>query len=209
MIQPARPPGTNDRAICSTCRKPAVVTSPTRAPLPSRMALVAMVVPCSTSPISPAPTPAAAHTCSMPRSTPTDWSSGVDAVLARQVSPDVVVDQQYVGERPADIDPEPVTHVDLLGAAGWLDDTGVRQSVISASDRPSRPRYTASLCSPSSGPARRTDPGVADSFGKTFCIGSSPNSGARSERSPRVRRSAGRRSCPAPGRSARTGRRSH
>ena len=31
--------------------------------------------------------PAAAHAWSMPRSTPTDWSSGVEEVLARNVAP--------------------------------------------------------------------------------------------------------------------------
>ncbi len=87
MIQPARPPGTNDRAICSTCRKPSVVTSPTVAPLPSRIALVATVVPCSTWAIALRSTPACAQTMSMPCSTPTDWSCGVEAVLARQVDP--------------------------------------------------------------------------------------------------------------------------
>ncbi len=72
MIQPARPPGTNDRAICSTCRNPAVVTRPTLAPLPSRIAFVPMVVPCSTSPMSPCAIPAIWQTFSMPCSTPTD-----------------------------------------------------------------------------------------------------------------------------------------
>ena len=87
MIQPARPPGTKDRAICSTCRKPLVVTRPTVAPLPSRIALVATVVPCSTCATSASEISAASQTWLMPLSTPTDWSAGVDAVLARQVSP--------------------------------------------------------------------------------------------------------------------------
>ena len=83
MIQPARPPGTKDRAIWSTWRKPWVVTSPTRAPLPSRIALVATVVPWKTSPTALRSMPAAAQAWSMPRRTPMDWSSGVDEVLAR------------------------------------------------------------------------------------------------------------------------------
>src|SRR5690348_597676 len=87
MIQPARPPGTNERAICRTCRNPAVVTRPTRAPLPSRIALVATVVPCRTWPIASTEVEAAAQTFSMPVSTPTDWSCGVDWVLARYDAP--------------------------------------------------------------------------------------------------------------------------
>ena len=87
MIQPASPPGTKERAICSTCRKPFVVTSPTVAPLPSRIALVATVVPCSTWATSDSSIPAAAHTWPIPLSTPTAWSAGVEAVLARQVLP--------------------------------------------------------------------------------------------------------------------------
>ncbi len=87
MIQPARPPGTKERAIWSTWRKPWVVTSPTRAPLPSRIALVATVVPCRTWATSPSEMPAASQTWLMPCRTPTDWSAGVEAVLARQVSP--------------------------------------------------------------------------------------------------------------------------
>ena len=83
MIQPASPPGTNERAICSTCRNPAVVTRPTFAPLPSRIALVATVVPCSTWPTSASEVAAAAQAFSMPVSTPTDWSWGVEGVLAR------------------------------------------------------------------------------------------------------------------------------
>ena len=87
MIQPASPPGTNDLAICRTWRKPWVVTSPTRAPLPSRIAFVATVVPCRTWAMSASVIPAEPHTFSIPRSTPTDWSSGVEAVLARYVPP--------------------------------------------------------------------------------------------------------------------------
>ena len=87
MIQPASPPGTNERAICSTCRKPFVVTSPTVAPLPSRIALVATVVPCSTCATSLMSMPASAQTRPIPVSTPTAWSAGVEAVFARQVAP--------------------------------------------------------------------------------------------------------------------------
>jgi hypothetical protein len=67
--------------------EPPVVTSPTMAPLPSRIALVATVVPCSTEATSDRPMPAAAQTCSMPYSTPMAWSAGVEAVFARQVAP--------------------------------------------------------------------------------------------------------------------------
>nr|WP_241994933.1 hypothetical protein [Kribbella sp. VKM Ac-2568] len=48
---------------------------------------MATVVPWNTSPISDIGTPAAVHARSMPRSTPIDWSSGVDEVLARYVCP--------------------------------------------------------------------------------------------------------------------------
>ena len=87
MIHPARPPGTYERAICSTCRKPLVVTSPTVAPLPSRIAFVATVVPCSTCATSDRAMPASSQTFPMPASTPTAWSAGVDAVFARHVRP--------------------------------------------------------------------------------------------------------------------------
>ena len=87
MIQPASPPGTYDRAICSTWRNPSVVTRPTRAPLPSRIALVATVVPCSTCAISRGSTPAAAQTFARPLITPSAWSAGVEGVLARHVRP--------------------------------------------------------------------------------------------------------------------------
>ncbi len=48
---------------------------------------MATVVPCSTWPISAGSTPASAQTLSMPASTPTDWSAGVEGVLARWVAP--------------------------------------------------------------------------------------------------------------------------
>jgi hypothetical protein len=49
--------------------------------------LVATVVPCSTDATSDSSMPASAHALPMPVSTPTDWSAGVEAVLARQVRP--------------------------------------------------------------------------------------------------------------------------
>jgi len=52
------------------------------------MALVATVVPWKTSPTELRSMPAAAHAWSMPRRTPTDWSSGVEDVLARKVAPE-------------------------------------------------------------------------------------------------------------------------
>ncbi len=118
MIQPASPPGTNERAIWSTCRKPSVVTSPTVAPLPSRIALVATVVPC--------------RTCG--DSGPVDaglLADLVDAVqhpdglvvgrgggLGPPGGPGALVDEQHVGEGTADVDPEAIAHVlrSLMGS---------------------------------------------------------------------------------------------
>ena len=56
---------------------------PTRAPFPSRMVLVATVVPCITWVIEAGSTPALSHTRSMPLSTPTEESCGVDGTFAR------------------------------------------------------------------------------------------------------------------------------
>ncbi len=72
MIHPASPPGTKDRAICRICRNPLVVTRPTLAPLPSRIAFVAIVVPCRIAPTWSSVMPASWQTFSMPLSTPTD-----------------------------------------------------------------------------------------------------------------------------------------
>src|SRR6478752_3852111 len=115
MIQPARPPGTNDRAICSTCRKPWVVTSPTTAPLPSRIALVPTVVPCSTWAISVCAIPASSQTFPIPRSTPMDWSWGVDAIFVRQVSPL----SEFTSSTSVNVPPTSTPSRKLMGPPGW------------------------------------------------------------------------------------------
>ena len=118
MIQPASPPGTNDRAICSTCRKPWVVTRPTRAPLPSRIALVATVVPCSTCATSREPD--AGRVADLG-----DAAQHADALVLRRrggLGPPgaaaVLVDQQDVGEGPSDVHAQPVAHRVLLSWSG-------------------------------------------------------------------------------------------
>ena len=83
IIQPASGPGVHDRAKCRICLKPCVVISPTVAPLPSSTALVATVVPCMMPSMSPGATSAKRQILSMPASTPTDGSAGVDGVLTR------------------------------------------------------------------------------------------------------------------------------
>ena len=81
-IQPNNGPGVHDLARWSMYSKPAVVSRPTRAPLPSRTALVATVVPCNTSEMSDGEMPAFSQISFTPAATPIDWSSGVDGVLA-------------------------------------------------------------------------------------------------------------------------------
>ncbi len=84
-IQPNSGPGVQDFARCSVYSKPCVTRSPTRAPFPSRTALVATVVPCSTSEMSDGLMPALAQISRTPLATPIDWSSGVEGVLASKV----------------------------------------------------------------------------------------------------------------------------
>ena len=76
-----------ERAVCSRKRNPSVVMTPTRAPLPSRIAFVATVVPCRRFVIRSASMPAWPQIRSMPASTPSDESLGVDGTFARQVRP--------------------------------------------------------------------------------------------------------------------------
>src|SRR3712207_5201299 len=75
------------RPIVSTWRKPRVVTSAVGAPLPSRIMLVATVVPWSTRPIAAAAPPARASARVTPVMKACDGSSGVLGVLARQTRP--------------------------------------------------------------------------------------------------------------------------
>src|SRR4051794_8869122 len=83
MIQPASGPGVWDRARWRIWPNPRVVMSPTRAPLDSRTALVATVVPWTRLPIASGPMPASAQMRRTPASTPCDGSAGVDGVLTR------------------------------------------------------------------------------------------------------------------------------
>ena len=87
IIQPASGPGVQERARWRICLKPWVVIRPTLAPLPSRTALVATVVPCIICAISPGEMLAERQIFSIPASTPTDGSLGVDGVLARTCRP--------------------------------------------------------------------------------------------------------------------------
>ena len=68
-------------------RYPFVVTSPTFAPARVSTVLVATVVPCMTSVMSPGSMPACSQRRSMPFSTPTELSSGVEGTLAVWVVP--------------------------------------------------------------------------------------------------------------------------
>src|SRR5512132_3372557 len=75
------------RPISSTYLKPAVVTSAVGGVLPSRMALVAVVVPWKTRRTSAGPRPASASTLRTAVMKPAERSSGVEGVLATQVAP--------------------------------------------------------------------------------------------------------------------------
>jgi hypothetical protein len=79
--------GMSWRPISSTSRKPAVVSSPMAAPLPSRIALVAVVVPCSTWRSAVASAEASRSVLSMPAMNPVDGSAGVVGVLVIQRRP--------------------------------------------------------------------------------------------------------------------------
>ena len=59
------------RRISSTSRNPSVVISATRAPFPSRMALVATVVPCMSWPMLSAATPWSEKAADRPLTMPT------------------------------------------------------------------------------------------------------------------------------------------
>src|SRR6185437_6258731 len=76
------------RPIVSTWRKPAVVTSAALAPLPSRIMLVATVVPCSTRASDGAALPASSSASRMPVRKACDGSLGTLGVLARQMRPE-------------------------------------------------------------------------------------------------------------------------
>src|SRR5258705_7027925 len=74
-----------------TSRCPEVVSMPTFAPLRSRRALVATVVPCTISPVSASSAarsvPSSAASRTRPSMTPMDGSAGVEADLARLTRP--------------------------------------------------------------------------------------------------------------------------
>src|SRR6478752_3770308 len=75
------------RPMVSTCRKPRVVTSAALAPLPSRIMLVATVVPCSTRGSDGAALPASSSARRMPVRKACEGSLGTLGVLARQMRP--------------------------------------------------------------------------------------------------------------------------
>src|SRR4051812_45375051 len=75
------------RPIASTCRNPAVVTSAARAPLPSRIMLVATVVPCRTRSRAEASRRASSSARRMPAMKACEGSRGTLGVLARQIRP--------------------------------------------------------------------------------------------------------------------------
>src|SRR5476651_495705 len=75
------------RPIVRTWRKPLVVTSAVRAPLSSRIMLVATVVPCSTRSSSGAAKPASASASRIPVRKACEGSPGTLGVLARQICP--------------------------------------------------------------------------------------------------------------------------
>src|SRR6266850_2928246 len=75
------------RPISSTYLKPAVVTSAVGGVLPSRIALVAVVVPWKTRSTSPGARPARASTLRTAVMKPVERSPGVDGVFATQSAP--------------------------------------------------------------------------------------------------------------------------
>src|SRR4051812_3963751 len=75
------------RPIASTCRNPAVVTSAARAPLVSRIMLVATVVPCRTRSSAEASRRASSSARRMPAMKASEGSRGTLGVLARQIRP--------------------------------------------------------------------------------------------------------------------------
>ena len=79
--------GMSWRPISMTWRKPAVVTKAVRAVLPSRIRLVATVVPCRTRVIASGVALASASAVRTPAMNPSERSVGVLGTLARQVCP--------------------------------------------------------------------------------------------------------------------------
>src|SRR5260370_14889410 len=75
------------RPMVSTWRKPCVVTKAALAPLPSRIMLVATVVPCSTRLSDGAARPASSSASRMPVRKACEGSLGTLGVLARQMRP--------------------------------------------------------------------------------------------------------------------------
>ena len=72
------------RPISSTSSKPSVIRRPMRAPFSSRIALVAMVVPCTKRSMSSVASPLSASTASTPARTPAPRSSGDEGTFAAQ-----------------------------------------------------------------------------------------------------------------------------
>ena len=97
--------GMSWRPISSTWRKPAVVTRAVRAPLPSRIRLVATVVPCSIRPTAPAPAPARSSARWMPVRKASDGSCvrGGGCLGAQHAGGGGVLHGD-VGEGAADVD---------------------------------------------------------------------------------------------------------
>ena len=76
-----------------------------RAPFSSRIALVAMVVPCTKRSMSSGASPLSASTASTPARTPATRSSGDEGTFAAQTrSPPPA---EHVGEGASDVDPDP------------------------------------------------------------------------------------------------------
>ena len=72
------------RPISSTSSNPSVIRSPMRAPFSSRIALVAMVVPCTKRLMAPGASPLSPSTASTPARTPATRSSGDEGTFAAQ-----------------------------------------------------------------------------------------------------------------------------
>ena len=90
-------------------RKPSVVTSAVRASDPSKTAFVITVVPWARYCTIAALTDASSSSCWNARKNPRDGSLGVEGTLAVNRCSGFVVQQHSVGERPADVNPDPVS----------------------------------------------------------------------------------------------------
>src|SRR3981081_4438982 len=88
------------RPMASTWRKPRVVTRAVRAPLPSRIMLVATVVPCSTRCRLGAAWPASSSARRMPVTKACEGSLGTLGVLARQIRPLLGAGRACAGKVP-------------------------------------------------------------------------------------------------------------